>query len=321
MKYDDFIDKKRLNNKIIVPALRKYDYNKIADSIYNCGNQRYYAYCKQCGAFHFDGVMSCKQRLCAVCQKKRSLLWYMKMLPVMKRYIEQGNKIMFVTFTIKNTENLADGLNYLQDAFGYLISKAHKITKAFKYLFIGGVRSIEIKRGKNSGLWHPHMHCLFVKRNNTQFSDDGEFLRAAWNTCLCTVHGELAKWGSVDYKAINTVRKDGTRTKSKISTINDCCKAICETFKYATKFDWQNDEKDIPELVESLKGRRLIVPFGEVRDLLSETSIEHDLILPYTEIKKQFCAVCGSNDFEEFSTYEFGSVRNANVYDFMEDDE
>ena len=137
MKYDDFLDKKNLNNKIIIPALRKYDYTKMADSILNCGNKRYYAYCKQCGAFHFNGVMSCKQRLCAVCQKKRSLLWYMKMLPVLKHYIDAGNKIVFVTFTIKNTEKLEDGLNYLQNAFRLIIGKGNKITQAFKYLFIG----------------------------------------------------------------------------------------------------------------------------------------------------------------------------------------
>lgn len=305
MNYDDFIDKKQFNEKFIVPALKQCGYNKEAKQIHDCGVGRYYAKCKICGAYHFNGVMSCKNRLCAVCQKKRSLLWYMRMYPILKHYLVSGNKVVFVTFTIKNTERLSDGLDYLQQGFRYLTAIGNKITKAFKYLFVGGVRSIEIKRGKNSGLWHPHAHCLFIKREDTQFRDDAKFLMAAWNTVLCTVHGEIAKWGSVDYKAIQGVKD-----------IDTGCKAICETFKYATKFDWQNDAKDIPEIMEALKGRRLIVPFGSVKDMLNESSIEHDMILPYTEIKKRFCAVCGSDKFDEFYTCEYDTIRNANIFDF-----
>ena len=320
MKYDDFIDKNNFNKKVIAPSLNKYGYSDMATNILNCSNRRYYAKCKKCGAYHFNGVMSCKQRLCAVCQKKRSLLWYMKMLPIFKYYLNSGNKIVFVTFTIKNTEKLKDGLDYLQNGFRLLSDKAYKITKAFKYLFIGGVRSIEIKRGANSNLWHPHMHCIFIKRNNTQFKEDLEFLKSAWNTVLCTVHGKVAKWGSVDYKAINKTSNDKFKLV-KLKSVEDCCKAICETFKYATKFDWQNQSQDIPELVEAIKGRRLIVPCGSIRNLLSENDIEHDLILPYTEIKKRFCAVCGENDFEEFYTYEFSTIRDSNIYDFRENEE
>lgn len=307
MKYHDFIDKRKLNISTIIPALQDAGYDKKADHILQCGNRRFFGVCKECGATHFNGVLACKQRFCAVCQKKRSLLWYMRMLPLFKYYMAKGNKIVFVTFTVKDTEKLTDGLNYLQDAFRLMIGKGNKITKAFNCLFLGGVRSIEIKRGANSGLWHPHAHCLFIKRDNNLFKKDFEFLRSVWNDCLCTVHGERAKWGSVDYKAIKV--------------LNDGCKAICECFKYSTKFDWQNNTDDVKELVESLHRQHLIVPFGEVRKDLNESSIEHDLILPYTQLKKQFCAVCGNDSFDEIYIDARDCNKLINIYDFMSEDE
>lgn len=306
MKYNDFLDKRRLNICDIVPALQSAGFDKKAETILSCGIRRYFGVCTQCGAVHFNGVYACKQRFCAICQKKRSLLWYMKMLPLFQYYMAKGNKIVFVTFTIKDTEKLADGLDYLQSGFRTMISKTRNISEAFNYLFLGGVRSIEIKRGANSGLWHPHMHCLFIKRNNNPFKDDFNFLRSAWKSSLNRVHGEINNWGSVDFKAIKVLQ--------------DGCKAICECFKYATKFDWNTSNQDISELVKSLQGRHLIVPFGEVRKVLSESAIEHDLILPYTQLKKQFCAVCGNDTFDEIYLDADDCNQLTNIYDFMTED-
>lgn len=263
MKDSNYLDERRLNTSTIIPVLKEAGFDEKADKILQCGNRWLFGVGKECGATHFNGVLACKQRFCAVCQKKRSLLWYTKMLSSFKYYTAKGNKIVFVTFTVEDTEKLTDGLNYLQDAFRLMIGKGNKITKAFNCLFLGGVRSIEVKRVANSGLWHPHAHCLLIKRNNNPFKEDFEFLRSVWNDCLCTVHGERAKWGSVDYKAI----KD----------LDDGCKAICECFKYSTKFDWQNNADDVKELVESLDRRRMIDSFGEVRIALNENLIEYNL--------------------------------------------
>ena len=305
MKYEDFQDKKRLNDKVIVPALDRVGYNKIAQKILNCSNRRIMALCKKCGTFHFNGSISCHNRFCAVCQKKRSLLWFMRMFPIFKFYLESNTKLVFVTFTIKNTETLEEGLNTLQDGWRYMTKDAKKIANAFKALFRGGVRSIEVKRGKNSGLWHPHMHCIFVMRGNHPFKKLEHWLRSFWNTCLCTIHKKVEKLGSVKL--------------DKINVLNDGIQAICETFKYSTKFDWEHDDKDIVELVETLKGRRMITPFGCIKGLINEDSIEHDLLLPFTELKKQFCVVCGNDTFDAVYYDKCDRIPEYNIMDF--DDE
>ena len=308
MRYLDFVEKAKFNEKYVIPAFEKIHDQKRADKINGCGLYKHFAMCDDCLSIHYNGAFVCKDRFCAVCQKKRSLLWLTKMKPIFDHYLDNKQKIVFVTFTIKDTEKLKPGIEQIQNAFRYMTAKWKQSVKEFKLRFSGGVRSLEVKRGANSGLWHPHLHCLFVKRSNTLFKEDFEYLKNVWEHSCRVVTGTTdpnAKLGSVDYRAI------------KATTYQDGITAILETFKYTTKFEW-DDTDDILELVESLKRVRTINTFGGVRKLLSESDIEKDMDKPLTEIANRVCSICGGYHFTEFSSADFKGLHLC-IHDFAED--
>ncbi len=62
----------------------------------------------------------------------------------------------FLTLTIKHSDTpLADQRKYLCDCFRKL-----RLNKEFRRYVYGGVWGLHIKRAKNDGLWHPHIHAL-----------------------------------------------------------------------------------------------------------------------------------------------------------------
>lgn len=309
MKYTDFIEKAKFNREIIIPALQNVCLEKRANKIDACGLYKYFALCDDCYTLHFNGAMTCKDKFCAVCQKKRSLLWLSKMKPIFDHYVANGQKVVFVTFTIKNTEKLKTGVDMINNAFRYMTNLWKQSKKEFFRRFCGGVRSMEVKRGAGDGLWHPHLHCLFVKTDNTRFAEDFVYLRDAWKHSLKVVtdcSDSDIDLGSVDYKAI------------KVNKIDDGIKAILETFKYITKFNWDNVD-DIFELIETLQGMRMINTFGGVRKLLSAKDIEMEMDKSLTEIAMRKCSICGGNHFTEFASADVKCNHSTFVHDFAEE--
>lgn len=308
MKYSDFIEKAKFNKEYIIQGFKKVGMDKRAERIDSCGLYKYFALCDDCYTLHFNGAMTCKDKFCAVCNKKRSLLWLARMKPIFEHYMANKQKVVFVTFTIKNVERLQNGVDMLQKAFRYMTHDSKYYAKQFSFRFFGGVRSMEVKRGAGDGLWHPHFHCLFVKSDNSSFKSDFDFLRDAWEHSLRVVTDTLdvnAKLGSVFYEAI------------KAGYTNEGVKAILETFGYCTKFDWQNSD-DILELVDCLKGVRMINTFGSIRKLLSAKKIELDMDKSLTDISICRCSICGGNHFTEFASSDF-KHNHAIIHDFAED--
>lgn len=309
MKYSDFVEKAKFNKEYIIQGFKKIGMDKRADRIDSCGLYKYFALCDDCYTLHFNGAMTCKDKFCAVCNKKRSLLWLARMKPIFEHYVANKQKVVFVTFTIKNVEKLQNGVDMLQHAFRYMCHESKRFSKEFKRRFCGGVRSMEVKRGSGDGLWHPHLHCLFVKTDNTSFKSDFDFLRSAWEHSLRVVTNTAdinAKLGSVFYEAI------------KVGYTNEGVKAILETFGYCAKFDWQNSD-DILELVDCLKGVRMINTFGSIRKLLSAKDIELDMDKSLTDISICKCSICGGNHFTEFASCDFKFNHSICIHDFAED--
>lgn len=101
----------------------------------------------------------------------------------------------------------------------------------------GGVGVVEIKRGKGSDLWHPHIHCL--------------------------VHGH---WLDAPKLVAAWRRITGGSTGVKVEAVRDAHDAGRYVAKYLGKgFDRSviTDHFDLVECVRGLGGRRLLVTFGD----------------------------------------------------------
>lgn len=299
MKYKDYKDRKRFADSQVVPLLIEAGFEKRAKRIASCGHFKKVAVCQECGTWHFNGADCCRDRFCPVCQKKRSLLWFAKITPLLKEYIEQGYYINFINFTIRDTASLSYGVNLMQDAFRYLTNLNKTTAKEFNRRFIGGVRSLENIKGKNSGLWHPHYHCLAVKY---KFEADFEWLSKEWNNALCVVSGKYGqKLGSVYLKGFKKTKEQGLE------------EAICECFKYITKFNWK--AVDVKELVNVMNNRKSIFTWGCIRHKLQKYDVESEMDLSLTQIKNRICSVCGNDSFDLIDNVAGDHMRLADFID------
>ncbi len=290
MKFNDLKDKRYFNGNFIAPTLRKAGQEKLAEKIYHCSDMSDIAVCQNCGQRYFAGSFYCKSRFCSICAKLRALAWLSKLVPLLNDYMAKGYKVFMVNYTIKDQADLEVGLTALLDAWRYMTNGEKSLRRKFRELNCGGVRSVEVKIGKGSGIWHPHIHtlvlCKVAKGERVrQFEDYKELWECAVRSAFgCSKTSK--KLGSVDIRGI----KKGNR-KSIMG-------AVVETFKYISKFDWLKLPPDkVNELVEKTKGRHFISAWGElyglnkqVEELLAMTSEE--------ELKDKVCEVCGCTEFE-----------------------
>ena len=86
-----------------------------------------------------------------------------------KDHAPQGNVIVYLaTFTHEDTPNLYKALeNHKQTWRNWQLQGQKDRTGEYSKV-IAGVRSIEVKRGSNSGLWHPHLHALLWAWNTPE---------------------------------------------------------------------------------------------------------------------------------------------------------
>lgn len=293
MKFDDFKDKQRFTHAVVIPTLLKNGYIKKAEKLKWCGRFKSITICEDCKTAYFNGANSCKDRFCPICQKKRSLLWLAKLYPIFENLIKRGYYVNFVTLTVKDTKKLSTSLNLLNNAFRYIQNTDKTMRKQFNELYIGGIRALEIKTGKNSRLWHPHLHMLVVKNKKSNFKDDLAFLRPAWIKSLKMVGSTEEVPGNVD---IQSLRIDNKFRKESL------IKAICECFKYLTKSSWNNEVEDICEMIDTLTNVRSLNSWGNIKYYLAkqnaEAQIEKEMGMNNTELKHHVCKFCGCDRFE-----------------------
>ena len=303
MKYKDLLQKQYLAKNIVAPAFYGAGYKKIAEHINDCSKFKRYSVCSDCGQIYFNGSYVCRERFCPICNKKRSMIYFYRFVPVIKKLLSRGYYVNMLNFTLVDDSNLQHSLDVLTKAFRYIQHDSKEYRKMFNSMFVGGVSSKEIKLGENSKLWHPHIHCIVIKDH---YSEDFEYLKLIWNNSVRLAGGNASatdptKYGSV---YISSIVDRTSHLSDKQSSVEV---GVLETMKYITKFDYQLDSALIPELVKSLKNVRTVNTWGVLRNIFD--GVENDMLKPYSELYKNCCTVCGSNDFYDFcSTHSFKDV-------------
>ena len=95
---------------------------------------------------------SCRDRWCPMCAGQKAS--YAK--DQTEIYIKSLKAPRFLTLTLRNNESsLKHQITFLQQSFSKLRTRAF-----WKKNVTGGIWFLQVKRGKNSGLWHPHLHIL-----------------------------------------------------------------------------------------------------------------------------------------------------------------
>ena len=236
---------------------------KLAETLAACGNYLLFRDYFTVGKVRLHAAQFCKKHLlcplCAVRRASKMVKAYMDRLERL-RTVRGPFKASLVTLTVKDGDDLSERCGHLFRS----VQKLHKArsgkgqtseaSKAF-----AAVWSYEFKRGSGSGLWHPHMHAVWLHDEPL----DARTLSQQW-------HHITGDSFIVDITPFHDQE--------------NVLSGFLEVFKYAMKFS------DLPlednwHGFEVLGGKRLIASFGAFRglylpdDLLDEPLDE----LPFIE--------------------------------------
>lgn len=223
----------------------------------------------------------CKNRLCPMCNWRRSVKFIMHMMKILaemeRRKIE--TRPIFLTLTLKNVkgEDIGKCISELSAAFGRLVKY-----KAVKDYCLGGVRMIETTYNKKRDDYHPHIHCIL-------FMTPGYFKGGAYLSQK--VWTELwKKAAKLDYTPIvnvKTIKPKGSEGNGKQECgMSSIYAAVLEVCKYPVKpntfvrefvkvygegvEEEQKRLKGIHYLSNGIFRKRLVVTFGIIKQISRE---------------------------------------------------
>lgn len=209
-----------------------------------------------------------KHLLCPLCAIRRASKYMQAYMQRLELVLEDhpGLKAYLVTVTVKDGEDLQERFQHLRGAMRRMTQARRDHLKApMKNRHVefakalGGVHSIEAKRGENSGLWHPHAHAVWLCHE----APDAAKLAQEW-------HGWTGDSYIVDVRPFHDQ--------------HNIASGFAEVFKYALKFSELPLQDNWDAFLE-LSNRRLVDSFGllrgvEVPDDLTDEPLEG---LPYID--------------------------------------
>jgi len=253
----------------------------------------------------------CQKRiLCPNCERIRAARSMREWIPkILQVQTETEFLPMMVTLTVKNRSNLKAGVNHIfeslqkanqsrRDAMrgkGNLLDPFTKIQAAIWHL--------EVKRGKNSKGWHPHLHGLVLVPRDDLIRNVA--LSEAWKKRTCDsfiVDARLTNFGKL-------LASTGRPSAELFAESPDVLKGdLCEILKYCLKFDLDQNPDDVIDAHYALKNMRLARTWGLFRGLEVVDELENGVALglgPYLDYVLKWQEFAGKP-----SRYELQSLRS-----------
>ena len=220
--------------------------------------------CRECGTlleFAFeDGNMNgkpklynanfCKDRLCPMCSRRRSLKIFGQVSRIMD-VIGDDYLFLFLTLTVPNVpaEALSETLNRLNKAFSKLLQYS-----AVQKVVEGYFRALEVTYNTSRNDYHPHFHCILaVPKSYTKSRD--YIKRDKW----LELWRKAYKDESITQLDVRLCRNKHVE-ESEVDSAEALKSAVAEVAKYAVKLDLDSMSADvIKTLALCLADRRLAV--------------------------------------------------------------
>lgn len=226
--------------------------------------------------FSVTSANFCRQRLCPMCQRRRSLRTYSAVSKVYEIAKKNGYQFLHVVLTVPNcsAQNLNKTCDFLFKQSSLLFRKTEDVhTKAackgneeikilrkkIKNSFKGVFRALEITFNEALEIdhpfaFHPHLHCLVAVKKSYFTSRD------------YVSHEKLQKvWGTLT--GIDNVQVF-------IGRVTDQCASIAEVAKYAVKPFKENVSTEVLEVYhKALFNRRVIQNFGLFKNWFKEIGV------------------------------------------------
>jgi Replication protein len=235
------------------------EHKTIADRVKTCGDYLVFRHYFTVDQVKLHGAKLCMVHLlcplCAIRRGSRALKSYLDRWEVI-RAEKTSLKPFLVTLTVKDGPDLEERFKHLHKSQRELWMRKHRGRGSALDGVAGAVWSYEIKRGKGSGLWHPHLHMIALAENQP----DADLLASEW-------HNITGDSFIVDVRPIQQ---------------DDPAEGFMEVFKYAVKFSDQ-PPADTLQAWLTLRGKRLLGSAGcfrgvpEPEDLMDDETALADL--------------------------------------------
>lgn len=283
---------------MITEAFRRAELEEVAEKIEECGKDVITANCEKCGTKHFKTYSKCRQRWCFNCLNLKRLAWIAKTLQRLVDLLEEGYNLVKINYTLEDMEDIEEMLDMMKRYWRILNHDDKNLRKKFKSRLVGGLRSIEVKRGKNSGLWHIHFHTIAV--TDKEFEKDYYWLMPAWKK---VTKGK----GSIWVKGIN---------KEKMGLV----KEIAEAVKYIVKPEESllKNVEDLRNAYYALKGVRQVNTWGKLRKLSKE--VEEESEKDEKKLTDFICQMCGCSEYK-LKVYLYNNIKEEIIYNLKKEED
>lgn len=262
---------KKIRSLKVADSFQRLGYNKRAMRVRFCGSALAFLKNLETGEKRLHSADFCKERLCPMCQWRKSLKCFQEVSRVIDAAQQEQPNIVpiFLTLTLKNCtgEELGETLNTVFQGWNRLNSNDR-----MKRIFKGWFRALEVTYNKDADTFHPHIHAILMV-DKSYFKGKDYMTTADW----------VKAWKKacrLSYDPICDIRK--------VKNSKGKHKAVAEVAKYTLKdSDFIFEDTDLTDslvsvLNGSLRGRRLFA-FGGIlkviaRQIGAENPDEGDLV-------------------------------------------
>jgi hypothetical protein len=210
----------------------------MAAKVHGCGDYLLFRHFFTVDKVKLHAAQFCKKHLlcplCAIRRGAKALAAYLARWEAIKAQRPKLQPFL-VTLTVKDGPDLAERFKHLHKCQHELWKRKHRGRGSVLDGVEGAVWSYEVKRGKGSGVWHPHLHMIAL----CEIPPDAETLSREW-------HQITGDSFIVDVRPISQ---------------DDPVSGFIEVFKYAVKFSDQ-EPADTVHAWETLRGKRLLASSG-----------------------------------------------------------
>jgi plasmid rolling circle replication initiator protein Rep len=237
--------------------------------------------------YHLTGANFCRQRICPMCQFRKSEKMFAQVLRVVK-HLEQDYRFLHLVLTIPNASDgveLQKAITILYKGFNTFL-KYKKVRGAFK----GVLRCLEISYNYSSYSFHPHLHCLVVV-NKSSFNDSKTYLsydvlRELWTKAVRSTIASLpfgADFAKTDELLQIYIRACKVGDYSGVAEV---CKYCLKPLDLDKTEDEYSNKRMLLTLWHTLKGKRFIQKYGVVKDTFKLLNCDDEDNLLDEELKE-----------------------------------
>ena len=275
-------------------------YRKQAERLQSCGLRLNYWHFFEKDQWRLRGGITCRQHfLCGSCARRRCTRFSYAYADKVRAVVKQRPEcpVVFITLTVKNGPDFIECfdraergrkgfLTHRRQALAASTTARGKIRDSILKYVAGGAGTYEFKRGKNSGLFHPHIHQIAVLEPVFKFSPvEEDFWRIDPETGLW-IQDTKTIYKPLEFEAALSdlwYELTGDSYIVDVRRINfedeeEFFGALLEVFSYTLKINELSIEDQMliyQAMTESGRSRRLIFSYGCMRGVdLTESNVD-----------------------------------------------